>query len=90
MSHANDPSPSPRKLDQRGFSSVLTVGSYWPYMTTLWGYTRRAMPYLTPGVLSADHLILTETTLPHVEMPNRDGFIADPRPDVPTRSSPVR
>lgn len=28
-------------------------------------------------------LILTETTLPRVQMPNRDGFVADPRPDVP-------
>jgi hypothetical protein len=35
---------------------VLTVGSYWPYATTLWDYTRRAMPYLAPGVLSADQV----------------------------------
>ena len=77
-----------------------TVGSYWPYATTLWDYTNRAMPFDTPGVLSDDqvyavvayilHLngIISETdemnaeTLPEVKMPNRDGFVADSRPDV--------
>lgn len=80
---------------------VLTVGSYWPYATTLWDYIRRAMPYQVPGVLTTDEVyaltafilhqngvipadtVLTERTLPRVQMPNRDGFIADPRPDVP-------
>ncbi|MEO5821455.1 MAG: cytochrome c [Vicinamibacteraceae bacterium] len=33
-------------------SPVLTVGSYWPYATTLWDYTRRAMPYTQPGLLT--------------------------------------
>jgi cytochrome c len=33
-------------------SPVLTVGSYWPYATTLWDYNRRAMPYTQPGLLS--------------------------------------
>jgi cytochrome c len=32
----------------------LTVGGYWPYATTLYDYIRRAMPQLTPGILSAD------------------------------------
>ena len=27
-----------------------TVGSYWPYATTLFDYIRRAMPFKTPGV----------------------------------------
>jgi mono/diheme cytochrome c family protein len=31
-----------------------TVGGYWPYATTLYDYIRRAMPQLTPGVLTAD------------------------------------
>jgi S-disulfanyl-L-cysteine oxidoreductase SoxD len=30
-----------------------TVGSYWPYATTLWDYVNRAMPFDRPGVLSA-------------------------------------
>lgn len=31
---------------------LKTIGSYWPYATTLFDYVRRAMPYPTPGVLS--------------------------------------
>ena len=31
-----------------------TVGSFWPYATTLFDYVRRAMPYTTPGSLSGD------------------------------------
>ncbi len=35
---------------------VKTVGSYWPYATTVFDYIRRAMPLQTPGVLSNDEL----------------------------------
>jgi cytochrome c len=75
---------------------IKTVGSYWPYATTLFDYIRRAMPYTNPGYLSADdtysvvaYLLflngilpedfkLDRTTLPKVQMPNRDGFIPEP------------
>lgn len=30
------------------------IGNYWPYATTLYDYIRRAMPQLTPGILTAD------------------------------------
>ncbi|MDR6291470.1 cytochrome c [Inquilinus ginsengisoli] len=33
---------------------VKTVGSYWPYATSLFDYVRRAMPYPAPGSLSDD------------------------------------
>jgi S-disulfanyl-L-cysteine oxidoreductase SoxD len=33
---------------------VKTVGSYWPYATTLFDYIRRAMPYPAPGSLGAN------------------------------------
>ena len=33
---------------------VRTVGSYWPYATTVWDYIHRAMPLNQPGSLSAD------------------------------------
>ena len=33
---------------------VKTVGSYWPYATTLFDYIRRAMSYAQPGKLSSD------------------------------------
>ena len=76
---------------------IKTVGSYWPYATTLFDYTRRAMPFEEPGTLTADQLYAvtayvlhlsgivgeTETldreSLPKVVMPNRDGFVTDPR-----------
>lgn len=35
------------KLDQ-----VRTVGSYWPYATTIFDYVRRAMPFNTPETLT--------------------------------------
>jgi S-disulfanyl-L-cysteine oxidoreductase SoxD len=77
-----------------------TVGSYWPYATTLWDYLNRAMPFDRPGVLSADDVysltafvlqlngivsatdVLDANSLPKVRMPNREGFIPDPRPDA--------
>jgi hypothetical protein len=31
-----------------------TVGSFWPYATTLWDYVNRAMPFDRPGVLTSD------------------------------------
>lgn len=37
-------SPKPQK----------TVGSFWPYATTLWDYVNRAMPFDRPGVLPPD------------------------------------
>ncbi len=33
---------------------LKTVGSFWPYATTLWDYVNRAMPFDRPGVLSPD------------------------------------
>jgi len=80
---------------------VKTVGSFWPYATTLFDYIRRAMPFNAPqslrneqvyalvayllnlnGVVPAD-AVMNSTSLAAVRMPNRDGFVADPRPDVP-------
>ncbi|KMO31341.1 cytochrome C [Methylobacterium tarhaniae] len=79
---------------------VRTVGSFWPYATTLFDYVRRAMPFDAPqslsdaevyavsayllhlnGVVPAD-AVLDAASLPAVAMPNRDGFVADARPDV--------
>ncbi|MGA1599780.1 MAG: c-type cytochrome [bacterium] len=33
---------------------IKTVGSYWPYATTLFSYIRRAMPFYEPQSLSAE------------------------------------
>ena len=35
-----------------GATPVKTIGSYWPYATTVFDYVRRAMPYPAPHSLS--------------------------------------
>src|SRR5215471_13285686 len=40
----------------RDANAVRTVGSYWPYSTTLFDYVRRAMPYVAPQSLTPDEL----------------------------------
>jgi hypothetical protein len=35
---------------------LLTIGSYWPYATSVFDYVRRAMPYATPGSLTNDQV----------------------------------
>ncbi len=35
---------------------LKTVGSYWPYATTVFDYIRRAMPFQQPGSLSNDEV----------------------------------
>ena len=79
---------------------LKTVGSFWPYATTLWDYINRAMPFDQPGTLKPPEVyavvayilnlndivgssqVMDAKSLPLVKMPNRDGFVADPRPDV--------
>ena len=80
---------------------VKTIGSYWPYATTLYDYVHRAMPFPAPQSLSSDEVysvvawllhqngiiaeefIVDARSLPDIQMPNRHGFLPDPRPDVP-------
>lgn len=38
----------------REATPIRTIGSYWPYATTVFDYVRRAMPYVTPHSLTAD------------------------------------
>ena len=77
-----------------------TVESYWPYASTLFDYTKRAMPFYEPGsmkdndiyavvayILAEGGIISKDTVmnakaLANVKMPNRNGFISDPRPDI--------
>jgi S-disulfanyl-L-cysteine oxidoreductase SoxD len=37
-------------------SPVKTVGSYWPYATTLFDYIKRAMPWTSPRTLTDDQV----------------------------------
>jgi mono/diheme cytochrome c family protein len=79
---------------------VKTIGSFWPYATTVFDYIRRAQPYDKPGSLTDEEVyaltawllfrnniipvdqVIDADTLPKVRMPNRDGFVPDPRPDA--------
>lgn len=40
----------------RSSDPILTIGSYWPYATSIWDYIHRAMPYPQPGSLSANEI----------------------------------
>jgi len=42
---------------------LKTVGSYWPYATTLWDYIRRAMPFDHPGTLTTEEIYGTAAYL---------------------------
>lgn len=82
---------------------IKTIGSFWPYATTLYDYIHRAMPLTAPQSLTPDEvysvvawllhqndiipadMIIDAQTLPAVKMPNRGGFVSDPRPDVLSR-----
>jgi len=35
---------------------MKTIGSYWPYATTIFDFVRRAMPFNYPGSLTADEV----------------------------------
>jgi len=79
---------------------LKTVGSYWPYATTVWDYIIRVMPFDQPSILKLAEVyavvayilnlngiigndqVMDAKSLPKVKMPNRDGFVSDPRPDV--------
>ena len=87
---------------------LKTVGSFWPYATTLWDYINRAMPFDRPGLLKppevyavvafilnlndiiAGDQVMDARSLPKVRMPNRDGFVPDPRPDVGNKGKAKR
>jgi cytochrome c len=82
---------------------VQTIGSFWPYATTVWDYIYRAMPYQDAGSMKTDDVyavtayllyengivdertVLNRDSLPRIKMPNRDGFVSDPRPDLPAK-----
>lgn len=72
---------------------VRTVGSYWPYATTLFDYIRRAMPYQTPGSLSDDDVYSVSAYILHLNgiIGENDELNADTLPaiEMPNRDSVV-
>jgi cytochrome c len=73
---------------------VKTVGSYWPYATTVWDYVNRAMPYNRPGSLSANevyaitaYLLFLNGIVPENEVLNA---MTLPKVKMPNRNGFVR
>jgi cytochrome c len=70
---------------------VRTIGSYWPYATTVFDYVRRAMPLLQPQSLTNDETYALTAYLLHI-----NGIIAEddvidarslPRVEMPNRAN---
>lgn len=54
-----------------------TIGNYWPYATTLYGYIRRAMPLTAPGSLTADQTYAVAAFLLNKEGIIPEGTVLD-------------
>lgn len=92
--------PEGKGADQAGFIGkpeqlrdtppVRTVGSYWPYATTLWDYTNRAMPFDRPGTLTADQVYAVTAYILHLNGIIADGAVIDaktlPAVEMPNRA----
>jgi len=70
--------------------AVQTVGSYWPYATTLFDYIRRAMPFQAPQSLTADQVYAVTAYLLHLNGIVPDGTVLDaatlPNVQMPNRN----
>ena len=54
-----------------------TVGSYWPYATTLWDYINRAMPFPAPHSLTADQVYAMTAYILNLNNLVPNDFVAD-------------
>ena len=68
---------------------IKTVGSYWPYATTLFDYIRRAMPYDRPSSLSDDEVYAVSAYLLMLNKIVSEDFVLNqetlPRIEMPNR-----
>lgn len=54
-----------------------TVGSYWPFATTLWDYINRAMPFYAPHTLSSNDVYALTAYVLNLSNIVDNNFIAD-------------
>ena len=70
---------------------VKTIGSYWPYATTVFDYVRRAMPYNAPGSLSNDDIYAVTAYLLYLNGIVSEGMVIDaatlPQVKMPNRDN---
>jgi len=68
-----------------------TVGSYWPFATTLWDYINRAMPFPSPHQLNADQVYAMTAYILNLNNIVDNNFIADrdslPKVKMPNHDS---
>ena len=50
---------------ERNEAPVKAIGNYWPYATSVFDYTKRAMPFDNPGSLSNDEVYAVVAWLLH-------------------------
>jgi len=74
-----------KPADLQGDRPKQTVGSYWPYATTLWDYTNRAMPFDRPGTLTADQVYAVTAYVLHLNglLGQSDPLNAKTLPGIP-------
>ena len=65
------------------------VGNYWPYATTLYDYTYRAMPFLQPGTLTPDETYSLVAYILHLNEIVPDGAVMDAK-TLPAIRMPAR
>jgi len=70
-------------------AAVKTIGSYWPYATTVFDYVRRAMPFDAPKSLTNDEVYAVTAYLLHLNGLIGEDAIVDartlPRIEMPNR-----
>jgi cytochrome c len=68
---------------------LLTIGSFWPYATTLWSYINRAQPLDEPGSLTPDQVYAVTAYLLYVNGIIKQDDVLDattlPRVRMPNR-----
>lgn len=58
-----------------GEDPVKTIGSYWPYLSTVWDYVHRAMPYGAAQSLSDDEVYAVTAYLLYLNEVVEDDFV---------------
>ena len=68
---------------------LRTIGSFWPYATTLWSYIRRTQPFDEPGSLTPDEVYAVTAYLLHLNGIVKEDEVLDaatlPRIRMPNR-----
>ena len=65
------------------------VGNYWPYATTLYDYTYRAMPFMQPGTLTPDETYSLVAYILNLNKIVPEGAVMD-RKSLPAVKMPAR